>query len=333
MRVSMEQNQLLRPFIACLVVLFPFGGSELQANAFPIPAVVASRRSRLCTPSAPTMVTNHDYLGQAFQNAARKCTTRLLSASSDEESTNQATPKIEPIDVSVDPRLTRVRLSRILGIEWGTDLSFSFVYVRNMDPMGEAAMSNQVNVGDQLCELIPVVPENSAAPAVPVNLLGASFDFVMESFAVLDKTVQQVDLVFFRGSKDELKALVTGKPAYSPEDDVITVTVIQDKGSPQQATRTLTAPRGVNLRQLCIDNNINVYQSLTRWTNCKGKQLCGTCIVNVTSGSLNTNRKSMDEVSTLRENPDSYRLSCITFAYGDVTLETFPPVKASQWTR
>jgi hypothetical protein len=41
----------------------------------------------------------------------------------------------------------------------------------------------------------------------------------------------------------------------------------------------------------------------------------------------------MDEASTLRENPDSYRLSCVTFAYGDVTVETFPPINAAQWTR
>ena len=33
------------------------------------------------------------------------------------------------------------------------------------------------------------------------------------------------------------------------------------------------------------------------------------------------------------ENSETYRLSCITFAYGNVTIETFPPIKAAQWTR
>merc|ERR1711937_190940 len=98
------------------------------------------------------------------------------------------------------------------------------------------------------------------------------------------------------------------------------------KGSPEEKLIRLRAPAGVNVRQYLVDNGINVYQSVTRWTNCKGKQLCGTCIVNVAEGSLFTNRKSMDEDSTLRENPDSYRLSCVTFAYGDVTVETFPPI-------
>lgn len=38
---------------------------------------------------------------------------------------------------------------------------------------------------------------------------------------------------------------------------------------------------GTNIRELLVDNGINVYRSVTRWTNCKGKQRCGTCIVDV----------------------------------------------------
>lgn len=109
--------------------------------------------------------------------------------------------------------------------------------------------------------------------------------------------------------------------------------MVQDKGSAQEQVRTIRAPTGCNVREVLIEEGINVYQSVTRWTNCKGKQLCGTCIVNMAAGGLDTNRKSMDEASTLRENPESYRLSCVTFAYGDVTVETFPPIKAAQWTR
>ena len=43
----------------------------------------------------------------------------------------------EAIDISLDERLSRVRLSRATGIEWGTDLSFSFVYVRALEPAGK----------------------------------------------------------------------------------------------------------------------------------------------------------------------------------------------------
>ena len=246
---------------------------------------------------------------------------RHSSASEDEDRAS------EGIDVDSDDRLYRVNLSRATGIEWGTDLSFSFVNVRDMDPAGDAAMSGVVKVGDQLCELKAV-----QKGAQPVNLVGAPFDFVMEAFADLEKTVTNVELVFFRGTKDELKAAAKGGSA-TTETETITVTVIENKGSETEKVHTFTAPAGVNVRELCVDNGINVYQSITRWTNCKGKQLCGTCIVNVPEGGINTNRKSMDEASTLRENPETYRLSCVTFAYGDVTIETFPPINAAQWTR
>jgi ferredoxin len=240
----------------------------------------------------------------------------------------------EPIDLSLDDRLYKIRLSRASGADWGTDLSFSFVYVRDMDPSGEAAMSGKVKPGDQLCEITPISTDKEGKENTgdAVNLLGAPFDFVMSSFMSLGNNVRDLEYVFFRGTKDELKAACSGGTA-SGDPEMITVTVIQNKGAKDEQVKTLQAPAGVNVRTLLVENDINVYASVTRWTNCKGKQLCGTCIVNVTEGSIGTNRKSMDEGSTLRENPDSYRLSCVTFAYGDITVETFPPIKAAQWTR
>lgn len=255
--------------------------------------------------------------------------TALLSSTSDDDKDSNEDGRI---DVSVDPRFYRIRLPRAPGIEWGTDLSFCFVYVRDLDPAGPAAFSGRVNKGDQLCEIIPVSISDDKCP--PMNLLGANFDTVMGSFAMLDKTVREVDMVFFQGNKDELKVVCQGgKGDAGKNKEVITVTVVQNKGSDSEEVIQLQAAPGVNVRQLLVDNGINVYQSVTRWTNCKGKQLCGTCIVNVAEGLGNTNWKSMDEASTLRENPESYRLSCVTFAYEDVTVETFPPIKAAQWTR
>ena len=81
-----------------------------------------------------------------------------------------------------------------------------------------------------------------------------------------------MDLLFFRGSKQELKALCKGEASKS-ESEYITITVIENKGSPQETFLRLQAPVGVNVRQYLVDNGINVYQSLTRWTNCNGKQV------------------------------------------------------------
>jgi ferredoxin len=263
----------------------------------------------------------------------------LSSSSSDDddgirsENSDEEYEPEEAIDLNLDPRLFKIRLPRAAGIDWGTDLSFSFVYVRGMDPAGAAAFSGLIEPGDHLCEIQAVAPAfDSTDPTFPNSVLGAPFDFVMSTFGGLGRDIKDVDLVFFRGTKDELKAACTGEGA-AVDQETVTITVIQNKGAKNEETKLLQAPAGANVRQLLVDNGINVYQSVTRWTNCKGKQLCGTCIVNVEGGAMNTNRKSMDEASTLRENPDSYRLSCVTYAYGDVTVETFPPVNAAQWTR
>mmetsp|Transcript_9455 Transcript_9455/g.13889 ORF Transcript_9455/g.13889 Transcript_9455/m.13889 type:complete len:195 (+) Transcript_9455:1-585(+) len=193
-----------------------------------------------------------------------------------------------------------------------------------------------VDKNDQICELREVDAESGKMGEVK-PLIGSSFDVVMNAFASLKKTTKDVELVFFKGTKQELIDLCNkskGDDGGNGEDDgKVRITVVQNKGSKDEQTRVLVVEQGANVRQTLVDEGINVYQSLTRWTNCKGKQLCGTCIVNIADGAPNTNRKSMDEESTLRENPDTYRLSCVTFAYGDITVETFPPIKAAQWTR
>ncbi len=253
----------------------------------------------------------------------------IVRATTDDEAEGEANEDDGSIDINADPRLCRVRLPRAPGIEWGTDLSFSFVYVRDLEPAGAASLSGAVEKGDQICELRAVLGGDEEGE--PINLIGAPFDQVMNAFASLDKNIKDIDLVFFRGTKEELKEACAG--GSEPVPQTIAITVVQNKGSKDEKTSQIEAKAGCNVREVLTENGINVYQSVTRWTNCKGKQLCGTCIVNVADGTMNTNRKSIDESSTLRENPESYRLSCVTFAYGDITVETFPPIEAAQWTR
>lgn len=324
-------------FASIFVLLFTLAlTTRRECHAFRSASL--SRRQLLVRTQEPQASRPTEFCDRAALTGTR--TRRFLSAQGEDDAAESNDDETKGngdgdgrIDVSIDERLYRTRISRAPGIEWGTDLSFSFVYVCELDPTGQASMLGMINKGDQLCELIPVVNDPDAPRPEPINLLGASFDFVMTSFAGLGRTVSEMDLVFFRGTKDELKALCNGEAAKSDADDTITITVVQNKGSPQEQLLRLRAPAGVNVRQFLVDNGINVYQSLTRWTNCKGKQLCGTCIVNVSDGLPSTNWKSMDEASTLRSNPDSYRLSCVTFAYGDITVETYPPVNADQWTR
>lgn len=51
-----------------------------------------------------------------------------------------------------DPRFYALRISRVTGIEWGTDVSFAWVYVRDLLPSGAAANCGEISVGDQVCD-------------------------------------------------------------------------------------------------------------------------------------------------------------------------------------
>ena len=250
----------------------------------------------------------------------------------------------------------RVTVSRATGIDWASDLSFRWVYVREVDAGSSAGLAG-VQVGDQLVEV------RAAAAAEPGDeeqadgdLLvgaGASFTEVTGALAALPASAQQVDLTFFRGSRKELKAVLAKAAAAAAAGDggdedggaaaaAAAAAAMAEGAGPikiravqgDKELAVMEVPAGSNLRDTLISNDINVYRSVTRWSNCSGKQLCGTCIVNVREGSGACSAKSLDEKSTLRENPETYRLSCVTFVYGDIEVEVLPPkVTAAQWTR
>lgn len=203
-----------------------------------------------------------------------------------------------------------IELPKSAGISWGADLSFRFVYVLDLDPNMAAASSGVVKKGDYIVGM------------GDTNTIAQDFDYVLTTLAKQDVTF---NYTFFRGTKEQM----VGTPVLEPSEIVANVRVIQD-GKPDVK---LACPGGTNIRKLLVGNGINVYRSLTRWTNCNGRQLCGTCIVEVTDGGENCSRRAVNEEAVLRENPENYRLSCVTSVYGDITVKVQGPVGSAQWTR
>lgn len=110
---------------------------------------------------------------------------RTFRRASSREYADDRTDKDDPannspkgIDLNEHPALYRVRISRRTGIEWGTDLSFAFVYVRELEPGGAADLTGKVKKGDQICELRPVraLDNTDDVLRAPTNLIGATFD-------------------------------------------------------------------------------------------------------------------------------------------------------------
>ena len=90
----------------------------------------------------------------------------------------------------------------------------------------------------------------------------------------------QLNYTFFRGTKAQL----IGEDVPDPRETTFSVTVLKPKqGGSSGELEKVVIPclGGTTLRNLLLGNGINVYRSLTRFTNCNGKQRCGTCIVEV----------------------------------------------------
>eukprot|EP00288_Rhodomonas_lens_P009326 CAMPEP_0177731016 /NCGR_PEP_ID=MMETSP0484_2-20121128/22318_1 /TAXON_ID=354590 /ORGANISM="Rhodomonas lens, Strain RHODO" /LENGTH=305 /DNA_ID=CAMNT_0019244085 /DNA_START=209 /DNA_END=1126 /DNA_ORIENTATION=- len=212
-----------------------------------------------------------------------------------------ATPNIP----GLDQRFYELTLDRPTGIEFATDLSLKFVYVMEVKDNSPAQLSvTPVEKGDQLCGI------NGE------ECIGEAFKDVAE---LLGKAPNKpLSFRFFRGSKQELLDAVGREDYVATEANV---KAIEPNGKETKATFVA----GANLRDCLENEGVQVYKVQSgRFTNCNGKQLCGTCIVDVLEGSEYTNDMSIDEQNFLRKMPPSYRLSCCVNVYGDIVVKTRP---------
>ena len=75
-------------------------------------------------------------------------------------------PENEPADSQNGYSFT-IELGKSCGISWGSDLSFRWIYVRDIDPRGEAALTNLVRKGDYIIG------------AGNTSLIAQDFDYVL----------------------------------------------------------------------------------------------------------------------------------------------------------
>lgn len=98
--------------------------------------------------------------------------------------------------------------------------------------------------------------------------------------------------------------------------------------------KEIEVPAGANLREEASKAGIEVYKGLSRYVNCLGHGLCGTCRVLVKKGMENLSPKGVMERINLVAHPltmlaaigheDEMRLACQIQVKGDCTVETTP---------
>ncbi|XP_020597286.1 photosynthetic NDH subunit of subcomplex B 3, chloroplastic isoform X1 [Phalaenopsis equestris] len=86
------------------------------------------------------------------------------------------------------------------------------------------------------------------------------------------------------------------------------------------------------LRNIMIDNKIELYAAYGKIMNCGGGGSCGTCIVEIIDGKDLLNEKTDTEKRYLKKKPESWRLACQTIVgnkenSGKVIVQRLPQWK------
>ncbi|KAH9298053.1 hypothetical protein KI387_029735, partial [Taxus chinensis] len=66
------------------------------------------------------------------------------------------------------------------------------------------------------------------------------------------------------------------------------------------------------LRDIMLDNNIQLYATYGKVMNCGGGGSCGTCLVEILEGRELLNERTSMEERYLKKKPGTWRLACQT---------------------
>jgi ferredoxin len=94
--------------------------------------------------------------------------------------------------------------------------------------------------------------------------------------------------------------------------------------------RTIEAEVGDNLRSALLNHNVPLYVGIHNLINCRGKGLCGTCVVDVVEGPGLSDLSLYEKLRagfTAGKRASNPRLACMTRCYQDATIRTLtePP--------
>ncbi|HZV13586.1 MAG TPA: 2Fe-2S iron-sulfur cluster-binding protein [Candidatus Kapabacteria bacterium] len=114
----------------------------------------------------------------------------------------------------------------------------------------------------------------------------------------------------------------TATPAPAPAAQTTTapgmasITFVEDN-------KTFQVPTGTNIRKFAKANGITIYTGWTKYTNCLGNGLCGTCRVSV-DPTDNAGPLTFFERFTLGNNAGKFRLACQSKVTGDCKVKLKP---------
>ncbi|KAK8921064.1 hypothetical protein KSP39_PZI019902 [Platanthera zijinensis] len=87
------------------------------------------------------------------------------------------------------------------------------------------------------------------------------------------------------------------------------------------------------LRNIMIDNKIQLYAAYGKVMNCGGGGSCGTCIVEIVNGKDLLNERTDTEKKYLKKKPETWRLACQTVVGDERNSGKIVVQRLPQWKK
>ena len=92
----------------------------------------------------------------------------------------------------------------------------------------------------------------------------------------------------------------------------------------QAQGKTINCSRGANLRQVLLENEVDLYNGNAKYINCRGLGTCGTCAVEIEGSVSPVNWKDKGRRSLPPHSPErNLRLACQTKVLGKIKVTKY----------
>jgi ferredoxin len=101
----------------------------------------------------------------------------------------------------------------------------------------------------------------------------------------------------------------------------------------EKENKVIEVPAGMNLRKVARKNGISIYRGKDKLLNCMGNGFCGTCRVEIVSGTGASPKTPGEDGSLIgnfvfaKKPTSAMRLSCQVTVNGDIVVRTQPAVE------
>ncbi|KAM0932622.1 putative 2Fe-2S ferredoxin-type iron-sulfur binding domain, Beta-grasp domain superfamily [Dioscorea sansibarensis] len=105
----------------------------------------------------------------------------------------------------------------------------------------------------------------------------------------------------------------------------------EDGSYPMDMTSAISGEK--LLRNIMLDNNIELYAAYGKVMNCGGGGSCGTCIVEIVEGQELLSERTDAEKRYLKKKPETWRLACQTIVGNKVNAGKVVVQRMPQWKK